>query len=79
MLLVLGLAAVIWGVGSALGARRQQRVVLVGVLFLLVLGLHLALPDGHALRMATGESPALWALLGGFACIGMIYGRRGVM
>ena len=69
------LAAVLWGVGAALGAPRARRLFLVGLLFVAVLGLHLVLPDGHPWRMATGESPALWLLLGGFAAVAMVYGQ----
>lgn len=75
MALVFLLAAAIWGVGVALGASRVQRSKLVGLLFVAVLGLHLLLPGGHPLRMATGESPALWLLLGGFAAVAMVYAQ----
>lgn len=73
MLLVLGLAALIWGGGRMLGASRPARCVLLGVLYLGVLLLHLILPDGHALRMATGQSPAFWLILGGAFALALGY------
>ena len=33
MLLVLGLAALIWGAGAAFGQPRERRVVVLGMLF----------------------------------------------
>lgn len=74
MFLVFALAAVLWGVGYASGASRQARTVTLAVLFGSVLALHLVLPDGHPLRLATGEDPALWLLLGGFAGLAVLYG-----
>ena len=58
MLLVLALAALIWFVGRRLGTPVQARWTLIGLLFVVVLALQIALPDGHALREATGRSAA---------------------
>ncbi|MDU9004996.1 HesA/MoeB/ThiF family protein [Sedimentitalea todarodis] len=77
MLLVLAIAALIWGVGRLMGVSRQARLTLLAVLFGVVLLVQLMLPDGHPVRMATGESPALWLLLAGFAAMIAIY-RRGL-
>ena len=74
MLLVLGLAALLWGAGALLGAPRGLRWGMVGLLWAGVVVLHLTLPDGHALRQATGESPALWLIFGGFAVLVVAYG-----
>ena len=73
MILVLVMAAALWGIGALMGVPRQLRWSMVGLLWLAVVGLHLVLPDGHPLRMATGESPALWLILGGFAALGLAY------
>ena len=75
MLLVLALAAGLWGIGWAAGLPHRLRWAMIGLLYLAVLALHLSLPDGHPLRMATGESPALWLMLGGAALIALAYGR----
>ncbi|MGR3272108.1 molybdopterin-synthase adenylyltransferase MoeB [Thalassococcus profundi] len=73
MLLVLAMAAALWGVGHLMGAPRQARLIMVGLLYVGVLMLHLVLPDGHPLRMATGESAALWLILGGGVVLVLIY------
>lgn len=74
MLLVLGLAALLWGAGMLLGAPRGLRWGMVGLLWAGVVVLQLTLPDGHALRQATGDSPALWLMVGGFAALAVAYG-----
>ena len=74
MLLVFLLAAGLWGIGWAMGLPQRLRWVLVGILYLAVLALHLTLPDLHPLRLATGQSPALWLMLGGAGAIALVYG-----
>ncbi len=73
MALVLIMAAALWGIGVLMGTPQRLRWVMIGILWLAVVGLHLALPDGHALRMATGESASLWLLLGGAASLVLAY------
>lgn len=73
MLLVLGLMAALYGLGAYMGATKGARWAIVGVIYSAVVLLHLALPDGHPLRLATGESPALWLMLGGAAVLVMAY------
>ena len=73
MALVLVMAAALWGIGALMGAPNRARWSMVGLLWAAVMGAHLVLPDGHPLRMATGESPALWALVGGAAVIVIAY------
>lgn len=75
MILVLGLAAVLWGGGAALGAPKSLRFGLIGLLWLAVVTLHLTLPDGQPLRMATGEDARFWLLAGIFAGLALIYRR----
>lgn len=75
MILVLGLAAALWGLGALVGAPVRARLYMVGLLYVAVLMLHLLLPAGHPLREATGQSAALWLILGGFAAIGVGYGQ----
>ncbi|APX13521.1 HesA/MoeB/ThiF family protein [Tateyamaria omphalii] len=73
MLLVFLLAGAIWGLGVMMKAPHNARWLMIGILYVVVLALQVALPDGNPLRMATGESPALWLILGGFALIALGY------
>lgn len=73
MLLVLILMAALYGLGAWMGASRKARWSMVGMVYGAVLLLHLALPDGHPLRMSTGESAALWLILGGVAVLVFAY------
>ncbi|ASM70904.1 MULTISPECIES: HesA/MoeB/ThiF family protein [Roseobacteraceae] len=73
MILVLGLALTLWAVGAVMGAPRSVRLNMMGLLYVAVLSLHLVLPDGHPLRLATGESAALWLILGGFVVLVLAY------
>ncbi|MBK0329694.1 HesA/MoeB/ThiF family protein [Rhodobacteraceae bacterium F11138] len=75
MLLVLCLAALLWGLGALMGVARGPRMGLVAGLFGAALLAQLVLSDGHPIREATGQSPALWLLLGGFAALAALYGR----
>ncbi|MHA6263460.1 HesA/MoeB/ThiF family protein [Arenibacterium sp. CAU 1754] len=75
MILVFVLAALLWGLGMAIGAPRSQRLIMIALLLSGVLALQLILPAGHPLREATGGSPALWLLLGGFGVVALAYGR----
>ena len=73
MALVLAMAAALWGIGALMGAPRNARAIMVGILYIGVLALHIALPDGHPLRLATGESSALWLILGGMVALVLAY------
>lgn len=73
MLLVLVMAAALWGVGAAMGAPRRQRWAMIVVLWAAVTLAHLVLPTGHPVRAATGEDAALWLLIGGAAGVVLIY------
>lgn len=74
MLLVLALAAGLWTMGHVMGVSRRARLVMLTALFALVLLLQVALPVSHPLRVATGGSPALWLLIGGFGILAFGYG-----
>lgn len=75
MLLVFLMAAALWGIGAAMGAPRMTRLTMIGALYVGILIIHLTLPDGSPLRMATGESASLWLILGGFAVLVVAYRR----
>lgn len=73
MVLVLAIAAMLWGIGAVLGTPKPLRWGMIGIVWLGVIAMHLILPNGHPLRLATGESAALWLILGGFVAIAMFY------
>jgi molybdopterin/thiamine biosynthesis adenylyltransferase len=73
MLFVLFLAAVLWGIGHLMKTPVQARLYMIGLLYVAVLGVQVALPDGHPLREATGGSPALWLLLGAALALVLAY------
>lgn len=65
MLAVLGLAALIWFGGGLMGLSRRLRAALIGVLWLAVVLANLTLPEGAALRAATGGDEKPWLVLAG--------------
>ena len=73
MLLILGLMAVIWGVGHLLRAPVPLRLSMIGILLLGVVAEHLLLPADHPLRLATGGSAQVWIVLGGAAVLIAVY------
>ncbi|MBY6159960.1 HesA/MoeB/ThiF family protein [Mameliella alba] len=73
MMLVLGLAAMIWGIGHLMKAPRAARGYMLGLLYVGVLAVQVILPAGHPLREATGGSAAPWLILGGFGALGLAY------
>ncbi|MEP1522936.1 molybdopterin-synthase adenylyltransferase MoeB [Ascidiaceihabitans sp.] len=77
MVLVFGLAALLWGMGRIMGVPNTARWAMIGLLYIAVLSLHVVLDDGHPLRMATGESGAFWLILGGAGLL--VYAYRWVL
>ncbi|MGI3211289.1 HesA/MoeB/ThiF family protein [Roseovarius tibetensis] len=73
MLLVLVMAAAIWGMGAAMGTPRRLRWAMIAGLWVAVTLAHLVLPFGHPIRAATGERAALWLMIGGAAGIVLVY------
>jgi molybdopterin/thiamine biosynthesis adenylyltransferase len=74
MVLILLLCAGLWGLGMALGAPKSMRWGMIGIVLLAVVALHLILPDGNPLRLATGETATPWVLLLGAAVV--VWGYR---
>jgi molybdopterin/thiamine biosynthesis adenylyltransferase len=77
MVAVLGLALALWGLGHLLRSPVRLRLTMIGFLWLGVVGLHLALPDGHPLRLATGTSAQVWLVLGGV--LAFVLGYRALL
>ncbi|APE44728.1 molybdopterin biosynthesis protein [Sulfitobacter alexandrii] len=73
MLLVAVMAAAIWFGGGLIGAPRQVRLTLLGVLYLAVLGIQVTFPATHPLVINTGGSAAPWLLLGGAVALFLAY------
>ncbi|NNE53338.1 MAG: HesA/MoeB/ThiF family protein [Sulfitobacter sp.] len=77
MLLVLIMAAAIWFGGRMIGAPREVRTTLLGLLYVAVLAIQITLPENNPLRLATGGSAALWLIFGGF--VALLLGYRAVL
>lgn len=77
MIMVGAMAATLWGIGIAMRAPYQARWIMLAILLIAVMMLHLVLPVGHPLRMATGGDARLWGLLIGFGFLVALY-RRGL-
>lgn len=60
MILVFVMAAALWGIGWSMGAPRNARITMVGILMVVVIAIHIILPDGHIVRENTGRDAALW-------------------
>ncbi len=75
MFLVFFMAAALWVLGMIMGVSRTARLSTVGMVFGVVLILQLALPDGHPIREATGQSPALWLMVAGAFVMVLVYGQ----
>lgn len=73
MILVLGLAGLIWWGGRLVGFSRPMRMALLALLYAAVLLIQLTLPEGSPLREATGGSASLWLILGGVGVIVALY------
>lgn len=69
MVLVFILAVALWVLGWVLGTPARQRWGAILVLWLVVLGLHLALPVGHPLRNLTGGDGQVWLSIGVFGVV----------
>ena len=74
MILVLALAGGLWALGWATAAPHKQRWSMIAVLWLVVMAINLALPQGHILRQMTGGDARVWLILG--AVFGVILGYR---
>lgn len=74
-MLVIILAAALWGLGAIMGTPRRARWLMIGLLLVLVIAVQLVLPQGHPLRAATGGSAAPWLILIGIGGLIWAYSR----
>ena len=75
MVLVLALALALWGLGVAIKAPVNARLLMIGLLYVGVLAVQVAMPAGHPLREATGGSAGEWLVLGGLGLLVWIYSK----
>ncbi|MBT8409899.1 MAG: HesA/MoeB/ThiF family protein [Alphaproteobacteria bacterium] len=75
MALVLVMAAALWAFGAAIKAPVNARLLMIGLLYVGVLAIQTAMPDGHPLREATGGSAGEWLVLGGLGAIVWVYAK----
>lgn len=73
MVLVLLIAAGFLLLGHLMGASRAAQGGLLAVLFGAVMVIQIALPDGHALRVATGGSLKAWLIMAGVGGLAGLY------
>lgn len=77
MIMVGVMAATLWGIGTAMKVPYRVRWNMMAMLMIGVMVIHVILPDGHPLRMATGGDARLWGLLIAFGFV--IWGYRKVL
>lgn len=71
--MVFVLAGALWAVGWALKTPLRLRWGMILALWLGVVAGHLLLPEGHPLRMATGERAEVWLAVGVVALVVALY------
>ncbi len=74
MIMVGAMAATLWGIGIAMKVPYAVRWNMMGILLVGVMVIHVILPNGHPLRMATGGDARLWGILIAFGF--MVWGYR---
>jgi len=77
MVVVLAMAAALWGVGWLMNAPVRARLAMLLVLYVAVLLVQVAMPEAHPLRVGTGGSAAPWLILGGVVALVLAY-REGL-
>ena len=73
MILVLLLAAALWGLGWWMRTPVSARLYMIGLLYVVVLFVQFALPPGHPLRETLGGGPDQWLVLGGMVALVLLY------
>ncbi len=73
MVKLLILALVFYFVSGKYGLSKSIRFVILAMAFFGILASHSVLPEGHPIRMATGESSDPWLIFGGMALLILLY------
>lgn len=74
MIMVGTMAITLWVIGAVMKVPNAARWNMLAILLIAVMCVHVILPTGHPLRMATGGDARLWAILFGFAVL--VWGYR---
>jgi molybdopterin/thiamine biosynthesis adenylyltransferase len=75
MAVVLVIAAALWMLGHVLRMPVAGRLLMIGLLYVAVLMVHVALPAGHPLREATGGSAGEWLIVGALGVAVWVYSK----
>ncbi len=75
MIAVLLLGLGVWFAARRFGVPSDGRWLMLGLLYVIVLAINVALPDGNPLKMATGGSAGEWLVLGGLGALVWGYTR----
>jgi molybdopterin/thiamine biosynthesis adenylyltransferase len=73
MIKLLILAFVLYFIAGRSGLPKNTRFAILTVAFIGVLTAHSVLPDGHPIRVASGESKDPWLIFGGMALLVLFY------
>lgn len=73
MVTVFAIMAVLWGFGAVIKTAYTPRLVMIALVYGVVVLGHFVLPEGHPLRIATGETAAPWLILGGAVLLVLAY------
>ena len=74
MIMVGTMAITLWVIGWVMKVPNAVRWNMMAILLVGVMIIHVILPDGHPLRMATGGDARLWAVFFGFGIL--VWGYR---
>ncbi|PJI85294.1 molybdopterin/thiamine biosynthesis adenylyltransferase [Yoonia maricola] len=73
MIMVGTMAITLWVIGWLMKAPYAVRWNMMAILLVGVMMIHVILPNGHPLRMATGGDARLWAIFFGFGVLVWLY------
>ncbi|MEM8537642.1 MAG: HesA/MoeB/ThiF family protein [Pseudomonadota bacterium] len=74
MIMVGSMGLSLWVIGAVMKVPYAVRWNMMGIMLIGVMMVHVILPDGHALRMATGGDARLWGVIIGFGFV--VWGYR---
>ncbi|MEL6685514.1 MAG: molybdopterin-synthase adenylyltransferase MoeB [Pseudomonadota bacterium] len=75
MIMVGTMAITLWVIGWLMKVPYAVRWNMMAILLVGVMMVHVVLPDGHPLRLATGGDARLWAIFFGFGVLVWLYSK----